>query len=237
MKRTDTFDSILTAVERRAIAKLSSPAKIQAFLDELPYNRGEDGYFCPASVLREGKAHCYEGAVFAAALLGRIGFPPLLLNMFPEPGTDDEHLLAVFRRHGAWGAVAKSNFVGLRFREPVYRSLHELVMSYFESYYNLVRQKTLRSYARPLDLSAFDRYAWQTRDETMERIERRLNALRRIELLSAATAAALAPVDDRSYQAGLCGSDPAGLFVPGGSHPAAAARRQDKPPAGRHAPS
>ena len=86
-------------------------------------------------------------------------------------------------------------------------------MSYFEPYYNLARQKTLRRYARPLDLSAFDRCRWETCDEAMERIALRLDGLRRIELLSPAMAAALSPVDDRSYQAGLYGADPAGLFA------------------------
>ncbi len=217
MKRSEMFDSMLTAAQRRTIAKLRSPARIQAFLDELAYNPGNEGYFCPASVLRERRAHCYEGAVLAAAMLRRIGFPPLLLNMFPEPGTDDEHLLAVFRQHGVWGAVAKSNLVGLRFREPVYRTLRELVMSYFEPYYNVARKKTLRSYARPLDLSAFDCHRWQSCDAAMERIAQRLDALRRIELLSPPMAVALSPIDERSYQAGLRGSDPAGLFVPSGS--------------------
>jgi hypothetical protein len=214
MSSTETFDSLLPAAQRRAIARLDSPARIQAFLDGLAYNHGDQGYLCPASVLRERRAHCYEGAVLAAAMLRRIGFPPLLLNMFPEPGTDDEHLLAVFQRQGAWGAVAKSNFVGLRFREPVYRTLRELALSYFEAYYNVARQKTLRSYARPLDLSTFDRYQWRTRDETMERIARRLDALRRVEILTPGMAAALSPVDDRSYQAGLSGSDPGKLFAP-----------------------
>ena len=99
---TETFDGMLTAAQRRVIAKLSSPARIQVFLDELAYNHALEGYLCPAGVLRDRKAHCYEGAVLAAAMLRRIGFPPLLLNMFTEPGADDEHLLAVFRQHGAW---------------------------------------------------------------------------------------------------------------------------------------
>ena len=212
---SDAFQEMLTRPERRLLAKLTSPASIQAFLDELAYNH-EDTYRCPFRVLRDRKAHCYDGAVFAAALLGHLGHPPLVVNLFPKTRNDDEHLLAVYRRRGAWGAVAKSNFVGLRFREPIHRTLRELVISYFEHYYNLAREKTLRSYTRPLNLTSFDRDEWLTRDETMDRIADRLSAMRRIPLLARSMIAGLSPVDERSYRAGLCGADLAGLYVPEG---------------------
>ena len=102
-------------------------------------------------MLRDRKAHCYDGAVFAAAALARLGYPPLVVNLFPKTRNDDEHLLAVYRQRGAWGAVAKSNFVGLRFREPIYRTLRELVLSYFEHYYNVAGKKTLWSYTPPVE--------------------------------------------------------------------------------------
>ena len=217
MNDSDAFQKTLTSRERRLLGQLTLPAKIQAFLDELAYSH-EDAYRCPFRVLRERMAHCYDGAVFAAALLGRLGHSPLLVNLFPKTQNDDEHLLAVYRRRGAWGAVAKSNFVGLRFREPIYRTLRELVMSYFEHYYNLAREKTLRSYTRPLDLTRFDGEAWRTRDETMDRIADRLSAMRRIPLLGRAMIAGLSPMDERSYQAGLCGADLAGLYIPRSPH-------------------
>ena len=116
-------------------------------------------------VLRERMANCFDGAVFAAAMLSRLGHPPLILDMLPN-GRDDDHVLAVYKRDGHWGAVAKSNFAGLRFREPVYRTVRELVMSYFEQYYNVDREKTLRAYTRPLNLQVFDKYQWMTRNET-----------------------------------------------------------------------
>ena len=156
--------------------------------------------------------------MLAAAMLRRIGFPPLLLNMFPEPGTDDEHLLAVFRQHGVWGAVAKSNLVGLRFREPVYRTLRELVMSYFEPYYNVARKKTLRSYTRPLDLSAFDCHGVAVVQRAMDAdrtAARRPAANRVVEphghggRIRRSTSGLTKPA--------CRGSDPAGLFVPSGS--------------------
>ena len=147
----------MNKTERRTLSSLTTPRKLQYFLDQLAYNPEEGWFRCPLRVLRDRKAHCFEGAVFAAAVLENLGFPPLIVNMFPERGTDDEHLFAVYQQHGAWGAVAQSNFVGLRFREPIYRNLRELVLSYFEQYYNLARQKTLRSYTRPLNLNTFEK--------------------------------------------------------------------------------
>ena len=117
---------------------------------------------------------------------------------------------------GCWGAVAKSNFVGLRFREPVYRTVRELVMSYFEQYYNLEREKTLRGYTGPLNLKRFDRLNWMTADETMERIAQRTDEIRRVMLIDAEMEKRLSPVDERSYQAGLIGSDPNGIYKPKG---------------------
>jgi len=120
--------------------------------------------------------------------------------------------LALFKVDGCWGAVAKSNFVGLRFREPVYRTLRELVMSYFEQYYNLEREKTLRGYTGPLNLKRFDRLNWMAADETMELIAQRTEEIRRVMLIDAEMEKRLSPVDERSYQAGLTGSDPNGIY-------------------------
>jgi len=133
----ETFERMLADTERGMISGLTSPARIQAFLDDIAYST-DDFYRCPLRVLRERTAHCFDGAVFAAAALRRLGHPPLILDLLSN-GRDDEHLLALFKVDGHWGAVAKSNFVGLRFREPVYRSLRELAMSYFEQYYNIER--------------------------------------------------------------------------------------------------
>ena len=196
----------------RALSRLDSPFKIQAFLDELHYS-DEERYRCPRSVLRDRTAHCFDGAVFAAAALRRLGYPPLILNLFPDD-RDDEHLLALYQQRGGWGAVAKSNFVGLRFREPIHRTLRELVLSYFEVYYNVEREKTLRSYTRPLNLKSFDHINWMTDDAAMDVIALRLEDFRKIPLITARMAAALSPVDERSYQAGLAGSNPAGLYRP-----------------------
>ena len=130
MSFTTDFDQGLTGSERELIATLATPAKIQAFLDELPYST-EHIYRCPLRVLRERIAHCFDGALFAAATLRRLGYPPLIMDMLPND-QDDDHMLAIYNRRRHWGAIAKSNFAGLRFREPVYRTLRELMMSYFE---------------------------------------------------------------------------------------------------------
>jgi hypothetical protein len=212
MSAAEAFERMLTGAEREILSGLRNPAMIQAFLDGIAYST-DDFYRCPLRVLRERVAHCFDGAIFAAAALRRIGYPPLILDMLPN-GRDDEHLLALFKADGCWGAVAKSNFVGLRFREPVYRSLRELAMSYFEQYYNLEREKTLRGYTGPLNLRGFDRLPWMSQDEPLERIAKRTEEIRRVDLLSPAMGERLSPVDERSFQAGLSGADPKGLFKP-----------------------
>ena len=154
-----------TAAERAVFRRLATPEKIQRFLDELPYNKEPHGDTCrsPRRVLRDHTAHCMEGALFGAAALRMLGHPPLLLDL--EAVRDDDHVLAIFRTRGHWGALAKSNYSGLRYREPVYRTLRELAMSYFEHYYNLRKEKTLRRYSRPVNLRRFDSIHWMTAEE------------------------------------------------------------------------
>ena len=198
--------------ELLVFAKLISPSKIQEFLDSIPYS-AEERYRCPRSVMRDRKAHCYDGAVFAAAALSMIGFPPLLVDMLPNR-RDDDHILAVFRQKNRWGAVAKSNFSGLRFREPVYRGLRELVMSYFESYYNIAGEKTLVGYTAPINLNRFDKLGWQVNDKAMDAIAEAMDSNRKYKVLTPAMARQLSSVDKRSYHAGLLGANHKGLFQP-----------------------
>jgi hypothetical protein len=195
------------------LSGLDSPVAIQTFLDGIAYS-AEEIYRCPRSVLRDGKGHCYDGAVLAAAALRRIGFPPLIVELLPWVGHDDDHILAVFKVDGRWGAVAKSNFVGLRYRDPVYSSLRELVMSYFEVFFNLKREKTLRGYTLPLNLARYDRLGWTTRDETMEEIATGLERSRKVTILTPGMIERLPLLDTRSFEAGLLGSDPEGLRKP-----------------------
>ena len=210
MLLTTEFDRVLTEPEHQFISTLTTPAKIQAFLDELPYST-EHIYRCPLRVLRERVAHCFDGSLFAAGILRRLGYPPLILNMLPND-RDDDHMLAVYKRNGHWGALAKSNFVGLRFREPVYRTLRELVMSYFEQFYNVEREKTLRGYTLPLNLRTFDSWDWMINDAPLDLIAQRLDRNREIPILTKSMVSNLSLVDERSYRAGLMGANGDGLF-------------------------
>jgi hypothetical protein len=152
--------------------------------------------------------------LFAAAALEQIGHPPVIVELFAE--NDDCHLLALFRRHDRFGVVAKSNFVGLRYREPVYRTIRELALSYFEFFFNVDREKTLRGHYAPLHLTRLDRFFWRTADENLVEVEKALGRRRMSTLISPEMAAAFVPVDKRSYEAGLLGSDAAGLYRPAG---------------------
>ena len=206
------FEQSLSRTEHKTISRLTTPSKIQNFLDETDYSIEETNR-CPLQVLRDRMANCFDGAVFAAAMLSRLGYPPLILDLLPN-GRDDDHVVAVYKRDKHWGAVAKSNFAGLRFREPVYRTVRELVMSYFEQYYNVEREKTLRAYTRPLNLQVFDKYQWMARNETMERIEQRLSKMLPVRLLTRRMITVLSLVDERSCQSGLLGANKAGLYKP-----------------------
>jgi len=192
--------------ERAVFRHLTNPEKIQRFLDDLAYNKEPDGETCrsPRRVLRDRTAHCMEGALFGAAALRMLGHPPLLLDL--EAVRDDDHVLAIFRERGHWGALAKSNYSGLRYREPVYRTLRELSMSYFEHYYNLRREKTLRNYSRPVNLSRFDAIRWMTSEEDVWPIPEYLVTIRHTPLLRSGLATRLCRVDDRLFAAGLVGS-------------------------------
>ncbi|HEX5856151.1 MAG TPA: hypothetical protein VFZ57_11080 [Thermoanaerobaculia bacterium] len=187
---------------------LRSPFAIQRFLDDLLYNKERDRETArsPRRVLETGEAHCFEGALFAAAALRRLGHPPLVVQL--RAGRDDDHVLAVFRERsgaGCWGAVAKSNYSGLRFRSPVYRSLRELVMSYFDAYFNLDGEKSLRAFERPVDLARFDRHGWETAEEDLWDVSTYLATRRFMPLLTRAQVRALTPMDRRLYDAGLVG--------------------------------
>ncbi len=196
----------LTPSETRILKALKTPEKIQRFLDiDIAYNKEPDGdtIRSPRRVLRDRVAHCLEGALLAAAALRVQGFPPLLLDL--EAVRDDDHVLAVFKQHGHWGAIAKSNYSGLRFREPVYRTLRELAISYFEHYFNLRQEKTLRNYSRPMNLSRFDRIGWMTAEEDLWAINDHLANLPHVPLLRNGARQRLARVDDRLFAAGRTG--------------------------------
>ena len=188
---------------------LSTPARIQLFLDdELIYNKEKGGEtaLAPRLVLAERRAHCFEGALLAAAALRRLGHAPLVIQL--RAVRDDDHVLALYRERpgaGCWGAVAKSNYSGLRFRSAVYRSLRELVMSYFDVYFNLEGEKSLRAFGRPVDLSRFDARAWETSGESLWDVSLYLATRSFTPILSPGQPRALTPMDRRLFDAGLVG--------------------------------
>jgi len=206
------FGRTFSRKELALFDRLSSPFKIQKFLLSLPYSP-EERYRCPKTVLRDRIAHCFDGALFAAAALRHIGYPPLIVDMLPNQ-RDDDHIVAVYRIKGHWGGVAKSNFAGLTFREPIHRTLRELMLSYFEQFYNIRGEKTLRAFTVPLDLRVFDRINWMGDDAGLDAIGVRLDRIRKIRLLTPAMIRRLSRLDDRSYRAGLTGADPKGLYKP-----------------------
>lgn len=202
MPAADPFSRI----ERSLLRRLKTPERIQAFLDsDIGYNKEAAGPTCrsPRRVLRDRLAHCMEGALFAAAALRVHGHPPLLLDL--EAVRDDDHVLAVFRQRGHWGAIAKSNYSGLRFREPVYRTLRELAISYFEHYYNAAGEKTLRTYSRPVALRRFDGIGRMTADEDLWAIPLYLTSIRHTALLTGVMLRRLNRVDARLQAAGKLG--------------------------------
>jgi hypothetical protein len=207
------LESSLNKDELTLIRELTTPAKVQSFLDATPYSP-DPFYRSPLRVVRDRKAHCFDGAVFAAAILRRIGYPPLILELIPNH-RDDDHLLAVFKLDGTWGAVAQSNFTGLRYREPIYRTLRELVMSYFDPFYNVEREKTLRGYGFPMNLARYDPLCWEVRDEPLDRISDDLDDQRHFSLLTPKQEGQLSLLDERSAKAGLSESVDAGLWKPG----------------------
>lgn len=191
-----------TAAELRQLRALKTPHGIQRFLDELHYHLADTAW-SPRRVLRERTAHCLEGAIFAAAALRVLGYPPLVIDLEAENDTD--HVVAVYRLGGAWGAIAKSNYSGCRGRQPIYRNLRELALSYFEGYFNLRRQLSLRTFSRPVNLARFDQLNWMTTDKPVWFIPFHLFKVHHYRLLKPGMTKRLARLDQRSFEAGLVG--------------------------------
>jgi hypothetical protein len=194
--------SDFTKKELRVLRGLKTPAGIQRFLDDMPYHLAGTAW-SPRLVLRERTAHCLEGALFGAAALRVIGYPPLILDL--EADNDTDHVIAVYKKDGAWGSIASSNYAACRGREPVYRTLRELALSYFEGYFNLRRQRTLRRFSRPINLSMFDDQGWMTSEKSVWFVVDHLFDVPHAELLTAKMKRNLSRVDERSFRAGLHG--------------------------------
>ena len=200
MRGSDSFG--FTRSELRRLRALKTPAGVQRSLDDLSYNLSFTAR-SPQKVLRDRTASCLEGGIFAAAALRVLGFPPLIFDLEAEQDTD--HVIAIFKLRGHWGAVAKSNFTGCRYREPVYRSLRELAMSYFNIYFNLRGERTLRRYSRPVNLARFDRLNWMTTEKPIWFIAEHLCEIPHIPLLTRAMEKCLTRVDRRTFRGEMVG--------------------------------
>ena len=202
MKQSPSASAELAPSELRALRAFKTPAGIQRFLDDVPYHLAGTAW-SPRKVLREKTAHCLEGATFAAAALRVLGFPPLILDL--EADQDTDHVIAVFKSRGHWGAIAKSNFVGCRYREPIYRTLRELALSYFNIYFNLRGERTLRRYSQPVNLARFDRRNWMTSDKDIWFIAEYLCDIPHQPLLKRGLEKHLTRVDRRTWDSEMLG--------------------------------
>lgn len=192
----------LTARECATLARLDTPERIQAFLNAIPanYEPGGETVHSVRNVLRHKRAHCIEGALLAACALALHGEPALVMHLDCAPH-DNPHVLALFRRRGHWGALSKSNGAWLRYREPVYRTLRELAMSYFHEFFDKDGHKTLRAYSRTLDLRRIPPTLWVTSEASCWEVHDRIAALRHYPLVSAAQARALSRRDAHERRA------------------------------------
>lgn len=192
-----------TAQEFAILRKLNTPRKIQDFLNSLKMNfeLGGDTCMSPRMVLLKRKAHCMEAAMLAAAALRLLGYPPLVVDL-EAGGGDEDHVIAVFKKHGHWGAISKTNYPCLRYREPVYKTIRELVMSFFHEYFvNATGKKTLRRYSLPVNLSRFDQQEWMTLGGDVWFVPEYLEEVRHYPILTKSQLASLRKVDPIEIQA------------------------------------
>jgi hypothetical protein len=175
----------LTAAEYAKLARLNSPERIQGFLNAIPINHeiGGETVLSVREVLRQRRAHCIEGAMVAACALWIHGETPWVMHLDCDL-SDYPHVITLFKRHGAWGAISKTNAVPLRYRDPIYRTLRELALSYFHEYSNKRGHKTLRSYSVPFDLRRLDPGDWVTNTKSCWPTHDRLVELRHFPLIT-----------------------------------------------------
>ena len=195
------FESHLPRSLCKKFNSLNTPHAIQTYLDTITY-KGEERDRSPLNVMLDNQGHCLDGGFLAALCLWRIGFKPLLIDIVPDPGVDDDHVLALYQIEGRWGALAKTNYINLGFREPVYKNFRELVMTYFEHYVSIHKFKVLTGYLRPLDASHYEHLNWAW-DETGANIlyHKHFYGRKPIPLITKSMAKRLSPATDKAYEA------------------------------------
>jgi hypothetical protein len=193
----------LSREELRVMRRLNTPRKIQDFLESLPYSfdDGQDMLRSPRRVLREGTAHCIEGALLAASILWLHSERPLLVDLRSGP-EDLDHVITVYRSHGCWGAISKTNHAVLRYREPVYRTVRELALSYFHEYFLHDGRKTMRDYSDPFDIGRRFGDSWMTDEEDLWHIAEALDESRHRLIMSPAQIRGLRRADPVEIAAG-----------------------------------
>jgi hypothetical protein len=197
--------------ELKFLKQFKKPYDIQLFLNNVMYN-AESGTHSPRFVIEKQRAHCFEGALFAAAALRTMGYKPLIVDMISH--NDDDHVIAVFKQNNFYGAVAKSNTTLLRFREPVFRTIRELALSYFEYYFNTIGEKTLRSFSNPVDLSRFDKKCWMTTDDNLDFIGDYLYTVKHHQIADRKMIQSFSIADKDLLDICFTGSVDEGLFKP-----------------------
>lgn len=191
------------AADQKTLRNFNSPEKIQAFLDKCRYNKSSK-FHSPSEVLNKQSAHCLDGAIFAASVLNYFGAMPLILDLCAIH--DDDHIIAIFKSGAYFGAIAKSNYSGLRYREAIFKNERELVLSYFEGYYNTKAEKTLRSYSKAFNLLKVSKIDWNNMNNACKQIVTTLNQVKHYAVIPKGAGKKLSKVDSRSYNAGLVGA-------------------------------
>lgn len=206
------FQSYLPKDLRKKFNSLKTPFAIQTYLDTITY-KGEPRDRSPLQVLLDNQGHCLDGGFLAALCLWRIGFKPLLVDIVPDPGVDDDHVLALYQIEGRWGALAKTNYIFLGFREPVYKNIRELVMSYFEHYVSIHKLKVLTGYLRPLDASRYTHLHWAWDEDGANILyHKHFYGRKPVPLITKSMAKRLSPATDKFYEAETLHTDLAESF-------------------------
>jgi hypothetical protein len=206
------FESHLPNNLRKKFNSINTPFAIQNYMDSITY-KGEERDRSPLNVMLDNQGHCLDGGFLAALCLWRIGFKPLLIDIVPDPGVDDDHVLALYQIEGRWGAVAKTNYVFLGFREPVYKNIRELVMTYFEHYVSIHQIKVLTGYTRPIDASHYTHLNWAWDEAGANTLyHKHFYGRNPIPLITKSMAKRLSPVVDRVYEAETLHTDLAESF-------------------------
>ena len=195
------FESQLPQNLRKKFNQLNTPYAIQQYMDSITY-KGEERDRSPLNVMLDNQGHCLDGGFLAALCLWRIGFKPLLIDIVPDPGVDDDHVLALYQIEGRWGALAKTNYINLGFREPVHKNFPELVMTYFEHYVSIHKLKVLTGYLRPFDASRYTHLNWAW-DEARANIlyYKHFYGRRPVPLITKSMGKRLRPATDKAYEA------------------------------------